>query len=298
MRIKRLTIVTIVAIALIVGACSENNNLTSIDENFTADHDMMNVEDNNNSEYELLALPPLPEVYTLPFEPLQLEQLISTTMNDDWVHIQTWPFGRVDGTNMMLNIYEETIDHESRYHGVLERGGNKFIIYDVSTSLIADSTTCDEVCVYEQYFSGQDRFELIGAIELWSNGPGHYIFVVHDVVDDVLLTFSMWGKASFMDLDVDGHDEFVIEFPGLHLNLPDVAIIRARDGNLEVVASVGQQLRMIEMNRDYAMLKKDGQQPVIHISNMQLFSEQLYEEQSADYAYDDGKLRMVSQFDR
>lgn len=113
------------------------------------------------------------------------------------------------------------------------------------------------------------------------------------MLDDELLTFSMWGNASFVDLDMDGQDEFVIEFPGLHLNPPDIAIIRVQDGVLEMTDYVGQELREIEMNRDFAILKTDGEQPLIHISNILLFSEQLHEEQSADYEYDNGVLRKV-----
>lgn len=321
MRVQWLAIVMIV---FVFGACSVNENLTSVNENVTyvkddvtsdneiiTKHSTQPVEDESDSdgngsgngshidnianEHELMALPLLPEEYALPFEPLHLDQLVETELNSEWIHIKSLPFGQAGDTNIFLDIYEETTERDSYVHGVIEIGGKYYVIHRISTSLLTDHITCHEVCVYQHFFAGQDRYELIGAIELWSNGPGHFIFIINDVLDDALLTFSMWGNASFIDLDMDGQDEFVIEFPGLHLNPPDLAIIRAQNGILEMTGYVGQQLRTVEMNRDFAILKMNGGRPLIHISNMLTFSEQLYEEQSADYKYDDGVLRMAEE---
>ncbi|MGR8942072.1 MAG: hypothetical protein ACU83P_10835, partial [Gammaproteobacteria bacterium] len=41
-----------------------------------------------------------------------------------------------------------------------------------------------------------------------------------------LSTFSEWGTPTFVELDLDGYDEILLQFQGQHLTLPDVSVLR------------------------------------------------------------------------
>lgn len=53
------------------------------------------------------------------------------------------------------------------------------------------------------------------------NGPGLTVYLVMDREQNRAYTFDAWGQASFLDIDGDGDEELVIEFPGLHMSPPD-----------------------------------------------------------------------------
>lgn len=166
-------------------------------------------------------------------------------------------------------------------------GGFESKLPHAGYSIVDDQPlVCPQLCVFQRYFSGQMRYELLGNVELMANGSGRKLFLVYDYDTDKLNTFEAWGEASFLDLDADGEDEFLIEFRGQHLNWPDAAVVRVENGELEMTRSLLEAERRNQ--GDYATIIRDRTPPIIRISNIRTENEPVY-----DYEYDHGVLHAV-----
>jgi len=228
-----------------------------------------------------------PDRIPLTFNPLQMDELQHEEASTDWEMIKSLPFGHVESNEAILEIYKVKSRDEnlhSQLNGVLKIKEMQFQIPDLSYSLIEnDNVKCPQVCLFQRLFSNQKQFELLGSIELFSNGPGLKMYVVYDVLNNKLISFNSWGEPIFIDLDNDGNDEFIIEFQGLHLSWPDISFIRANKGLLEVSTSVFSTTQ--KNQGDFAKLTLENNPPTISISNIQSENEPIY-----IYTYHDGVL--------
>jgi len=228
---------------------------------------------------------PLPDEIKLIFKPLELEKLQQGGPSSGWKLNKTIPFGQVDGEPVSLDIYtEEPKDSytSTMVYGVLQVHGITYVIRDLSHDFISDVSIDSPIYeVFGQLFDGQRKYVLIGAVEMFANGPGLKMYVVRDVESGELSTFSDWGEPSILDLNGDGIDEFVIEFQGLHMSWPDLTLVKAEGGKLEKSGSV---LEAIRRNGWKAALKRE-QTPIIEISNVWEESPLVYR-----YVYKQGTL--------
>ncbi|GGG61051.1 hypothetical protein [Paenibacillus radicis (ex Gao et al. 2016)] len=230
-------------------------------------------------------LSPLPDEFSLSFAALQLEELQQGGPDEEWTLMRSIPFGKINKHDAVLSIYEENRENEMlprSYSGVLLVNKTSYWIRDVSSSLAVDNEEADQTRLFQRMLPGQTRYELIGGLELFANGPGRALYLIYDHEHNRLTSFESWGKPDFIDLDGDGEDEFFIEFQGLHLSWPDLSILRVNNGVIELSSSVVDPIRRNQ--GDYAALIRDQQPPLIRLSNIQ------NEEVMDDYLYLNGKL--------
>ncbi|WP_040951429.1 hypothetical protein [Gorillibacterium massiliense] len=235
-------------------------------------------------------LPPLPDTIKLTFRPLQLESLQPGKSDSAWKRLKSVPFGTDMQGEMTLTLYEESKDDvyfPKQWNGVLQDKRRSYLIRDLSYSFGQAGANQEppNVIVFNRFISGQERYKLIGAIEMNANGPGLYLLIVEDAKSGELAGFEEWGTPGFIDLDGDGADEFIVEFQGLHLSWPDLLLIRPENGNL-VAASVLQSVR--RNHEDLAVLNRISKPPVIDISNIMSEHEPVYE-----YSYRNGILTLT-----
>jgi hypothetical protein len=96
----------------------------------------------------------------------------------------------------------------------------------------------------------------------------HYSQVLQNGRGRRMYTLELWGAAAFPDIDGDGEEDFLVEYPGLHISLPDVMIARVNEGVLEL-ASVAGSLEAAGKSdgteRISETLRKDANPPLIRI---------------------------------
>ncbi|UJF32946.1 hypothetical protein [Paenibacillus hexagrammi] len=235
----------------------------------------------------------LPEEITLSFGPLELEALPLGIADSGWKWVRSIPFGSLGNQPVHIEVYEEPSDDgllPAFYHGIVKVGHEQYLLRYVAAEITGRDASGpgEKAEIVQKLIPGQSRYELLGSIPLSGNGPGLQAYVVVDTDEGKLYAIECWGISSFTDLDLDGQEEWVIEFEGLHLSWPDVRIIRFNQNRLEVCNSVTDVIRRNQ--RDYAKLLKDQERPVIRIAAVRN-----EEESFEDYTYDHGVLRSVNQ---
>jgi hypothetical protein len=229
---------------------------------------------------------PFPLSVNLVFNPIQLEQLTEGKPDKNWELLKEIPFGEVRQQKIVLYIYQEPKkpDDPSAYKHAIIRFQNKnypipnLISTDLSETPMAEHST---MFLLQHTFSYHDnQLVLLGGIELEANGPGRVAYIMYDIVKNIWVTFEDWGKPSFVDLDSDGVDEFVIQFEGLHLNFPDVTVYTWNRGIIEVSNSIKTAVLGSKMS-NYAILGNDKK---ISIGDNSI------DEPGAQYIYEKGKL--------
>lgn len=215
----------------------------------------------------------------------------SPVLPNKWTYIQSLPFGTISDNVLTLEIYKvrDSNADTSRTHGILQLGNHSYLISDIATELELDNLSSNELGLYQRFFSKQEQYLLIGYIELFSNGPGLKKYVVYDTENAVLLDFDAWGTPDFIDLNNDTYEEFVIQFHGLHNNLPDIAFIDFIDYELKISYSVFENLE--KQQGDYAIIKYDRHNnPFIFLSNLLAYENQ---DIGFNYRYLDGHLELL-----
>lgn len=231
-------------------------------------------------------LPPLPDQIELTFETLELRELPTGEPSPDWVFEKRVTL-ELEQIDVEVALYREASGDDrfrDRLHGVLTYRDRSVLLHDVSLDLMADDLDCYLICVFSQTLPGQDHLLLVGTVDKFANGPGLRTYVIYDKLGHVFRFFDAWGEPDFIDLDGDGDDELIIEFPGLHLNWPDVVIVRTEAERLEISWSVVHPAQ--RETGDYAILVKDKTPPRIRFSNIRSEEEPAY-----DYVYDQGSLQ-------
>ncbi len=234
-------------------------------------------------------LPPFPHEIQLDFQLLELEELEQAAIKSSWTYVHTWSFGRIDDRPLELAIYQEEAERANSqpdYYAVMALDGSEYLIPHVSSELArpnGEANTCPGLCLIERQLPGQDRYSLIGTVEMFANGPGLNRFVIYDRELASWVYFDQWGDPDFLDLDGDGIDEFLIQLPGLHLQWPDISIVRVESGQLEQSAPIMDLYERAP--GDYASFVKEAVPPLIRLGHV--WNE---EERAYDYHYEQGKL--------
>ncbi|WP_239616819.1 hypothetical protein [Cohnella mopanensis] len=285
----KLISISVLSVLIFLIGCNSNNTSngsSSPSNSMIETEESKNIDSNNSEEVKL---PIMPYRINLNFSPLQLDEVLRGKPLPEWKHIKSIPFGRIENSKAVLDIYE--VDESANSHqknGILKFKDNQILIPNLSASLVEnDQYSCREVCVFQKYFSNQNRFELIGSIDVSLNGPGLKTYFIYDEINKKVMSFDLWGEPSFIDLDGDGNDEFIIEFEGLHLSWPDLSVIKTINGELKLSSSVFDTIQKIQ--GDFAKLKKDMNPIVISLSNVRSENEPIY-----DYTYKDGILERIN----
>ena len=230
-----------------------------------------------------------PQTIDLAFGPLLLDDLLSGSASPDWRFIATMPFGETREGTVILSIYEEKLGdglYPWKANAVLHASGQSYLIPDLSYSFLEDHAekTTTLVNVMNQPLTSQSGYKFLGSLELNGNGPGRTLYVLENEHNGELLTFERWGTPKVIDLDMDGENELVIAFEGLHMHSPDVQIVRERAAGLEINESILETVRHDQ--GDTAMIVTEGAQTYIRLSHGVKD-----EGPVQDYFYDKGVLK-------
>lgn len=137
----------------------------------------------------------LPDKIELMFAPVQWAELQSVEPSPDWQLVKTIPFGNIGGSDAVLDIFETT--ESQLVNAVLKFKDHRLLIPNISNSLLQnDQVDCSQICLFQQHFSGQHRYQLIGSIDISLNGPGLYTYIVYDEQDSKIMTVDLWGEIS------------------------------------------------------------------------------------------------------
>lgn len=232
----------------------------SIDHHHNVQQSNDNVETDDSSS--------MGEKIDLVFEPLEMDEISTMESPIDWKYLKSIPFGQFDKNKAVLDLYIDE-NRPSQIEGVFNVNNDQYHITSLSKTLMeTDQINCPQVCLFQKFFTGESQFELVGSIELFANGPGLRLYIIYDAVNDKLMSFDDWGTPSFIDLDDDGNEEFVIQFEGLHLHWPDISIIISKDNKLMISTSVFSSFEKTE--GDFAQLIiSENSHPVVSLSNAQ-----------------------------
>jgi hypothetical protein len=92
---------------------------------------------------------------------------------------------------------------------------------ELSSSIINEKTQTLFKLEHELPVEGSNLY-LLGAVELSANGPGRMGYVAYNRSEGKWYFFEEWGTPTLRDLDSDGQDEFIVEFPGLHMAFENI----------------------------------------------------------------------------
>lgn len=222
-----------------------------------------------------ILLPPFPDEIELSFVPLELNEVPTGEPSPDWVFEKSILLEL--GEEAELALYRE-VSGDTRFvdrvHGVLSFRDQQMVLNNLSFDFLDQDVNRSRLGVFRQSMPGQNQLTLLGAVAVFANGPGLNTYLIYDEQDAVLRSFDAWGEPDFIDLDGDGNEELVIEFPGLHLNWPDVAIVRSEGETLEVSWSTVDPVRRDA--GDYAILVKENTRPFFQLSNVWSEEEPVY----------------------
>jgi hypothetical protein len=118
------------------------------------------------------------------------------------------------------------------------------------------------------------------------------MYFIYDLTNHKWLSFGVWGIPHMVDLDSDGVNEFVNQFPGLHLSWPDVTIYRWNQGRLEGSASLKGALNISDnSHNEVSILEKEDKVlfDVVIVTDQHEFL------MNAKYKYENGKIVRVDE---
>ncbi|MDB5055276.1 MAG: hypothetical protein JWM44_3326 [Bacilli bacterium] len=192
------------------------------------------------------AVLPIPDSLDLLFSPIDLNQWNQDQPIQDWESLQTISLGEILGKPVTLHYYKEhtkvdeiTMDH---LHGVLNYGGK-------STVIMFYDGIYEDMKFYplqKTFQSENSKVDLIGAIG--TEGTG-LTYLVYDESKKEWFNFHEFGTPQTSNMDHDGVDKIIIVFAGMHLQWPDVELIKWNQKNFEIV-SINSMLQKIGYSKD------------------------------------------------
>lgn len=248
---------------------------------------------------KLLTSIELPETVDLDFKPIERTILVEQEPKSSWEFIKTVPFGFVDNQEVTLQIYKD-YDEEYCSYGYktqLVHQDKSYSLADcISARLVVETETISQD---ERYYLLQHKFGeekdgtyLLGGIELAANGPGLVGYLMYDKAKDTWQQFDDWGIPYLVDLDSDGNKEFVIQFPGMHLQFPDVDIYRWNKGSLEKGKTLSSALNITDYNPSYIYMEEKADKVLFSVDVNVTRDSELSQLAIGLYRYEDGKLHL------
>lgn len=235
-----------------------------------------------------------PESIELQFKPVELTALVNSKIGEGWVKTRTVPFGSINGDPVVLDVYKVPEDDLCGFDYervvLLTHKNENYRYPDCFSSSIEDETAEQQQALFRlDYKQKEQGVQSIvhGAVELAANGPGRMAYYYYDAIQGEWFGFEDWGYPRVSDLDGDGVEELINQFPGLHMSWPDVTIYRWSDQGLSYSASIKSTLRMPNVSFSSATL--DEQTNHIKVTAVMSLEQEAYE--AANYFYERGKLQ-------
>jgi hypothetical protein len=234
-----------------------------------------------------------PESIELQFKPVELTALASSKVGEGWVHTKTVPFGSIEGDPVVLNVYKVPEDDFCGFdyeRVVLLTHKNEHYRYPdcFSSSLEGENPEQNQALFRLDHKQREQGAQSIvhGAVELSANGPGRMAYYYYDAIHGNWFGFEDWGYPRVADLDGDEVEELINQFPGLHMNWPDVIIYRWGDHGLSYSDSIKGALGVPNFSSSSATL--DEQTNQIEVTAVMNLEPATYE--AANYLFEGSKL--------
>jgi hypothetical protein len=125
-----------------------------------------------------------PSSVDLGFNRLQAKQLKEGSPKMEWSLVKEIPFGETDQIPIVLDIYQEPANNNSIpvLHAFV-RDQNNNLYYTIQNELM-EIPQVDNKTIYMFQHKFSDTFIFVGGIQLYSNGPGYFGYIVYDTVND------------------------------------------------------------------------------------------------------------------
>ncbi len=152
--------------------------------------------------------------------------------SDEWLELGEVVLGEAAEQELVMRVYEAEPATEllpRRLTGVLSWQGEKFVIQDVAEELLSNEKGAHSaVTPYGIRLPGpgSGSYEVISSIDMFGNGPGRQLFLIHDQESGGLGGFEAWGSGQLAPATEDREAMFAIVLPGLHLSTPDMVLVR------------------------------------------------------------------------
>ncbi|WP_248928462.1 hypothetical protein [Paenibacillus hamazuiensis] len=176
----------------------------------------------------------------LQFMPVERSELIARAPQPGLEQVKSIPFGSFNGSPVKLDIYKEPgqlqPNGDTIWRGLIDIAGKSYLLPDeLSRShLEPQSEENRSFHLLNRNFPAKDGpYYLLGSLELKAEGPGRGLYILFDRTENKWTSFEEWGAPHITDLDGDGKDEMVVQFPGLHLYPPNVTIYAYGGSRLE-----------------------------------------------------------------
>lgn len=313
-----LTCITLLTVIIFVGCSTTekaiSNNQQTIDSEVDDRSDTsIDTTDSEQKENKVVLEenkeePVIPEfvflqTVDLDFFPVEMSPLKEESPQDNWEMVKEMPFGSVHGEEVTLFIYQEKQEDRcwtSSYRAQLSFQGKTYTISSCVSDYIMQYIPDEVEVIFKPIYQLEHTFEdqnsqlfLLGGIELFANGPGLVVLLVYDSMNEEWLEFESWGAPHVIDLDSDGQKEFLIEFPGLHLQTPNVSIYRWYNDRLERGTSLASALVHLDYSHSHVYI--EWGEPTLFSVNVDIIVEsEMIHLGTAFYRYENGQLIMVS----
>lgn len=241
----------------------------------------------------------LPETLEISFKPLELTRLKEEKPKENWKLIKSFSFGAVENEQVMLLLYKEGENDNflkaqlkyKEYTYTLNGEVSSGIFQNGLDEMRHGPITKTSYLLQHQYGDKDIQLFLLGGIELYANGPGLVGYLIYDTKNKTWFQFDEWGVPYLADLDSDGSKELTIQFPGLHMQTPDVQIIKWSGGKLEKSEAFQTALSITAYQPSTVRLDTENKKLVVAVnrpgeSDLINLAEVLYK-------YENGKLKKV-----
>lgn len=276
---KLMPLIILVSCVIVVSGCTSTIE-TTINDNTPAPSASAQVNEHIGETAEIIS--DFPDQIQLNFQAVDMGKMPEGDADPDWVHMGSLTFGRAGQEDATLQLYETS---SSTFQGILEVGERSYRIADLEQSAVEpDANGNHDVVSFSYRIPGQERYEIIGRIALWANGPGLYRYVVFDRSLNTISYFDAWGILQEVEWHT-GEAGLALVFGGLHNSWPDISIVRSNGEQVEI-ASVLDSLN--GKQGDMAVLEQKDNSYFIRLSNVQS------ELNFADFEYDKGTLNRIS----
>jgi len=277
-KLRRAVILACFIFGLLLAACGEKG----------IDHSEGALDPNEETEYRF------PVSVELPFKPVDLVPLEKSGIDAGWVHTRTVPFGSINGDPVELNVFTAA---ENETCG---SGYERVVLLNHEDETYRYQSSCFSASIEDEHLEQrQALFELDyrrgepggqsavhGAAELAANGPGRMAYFYFDAAQERWFVFEEWGYPATADLDNDGAEELVIQFPGMHLSSPDVTVVRWQADAISTSGSIKDALGVPNVSQSTA--QADPRVRRINVTAVTSLQPEAYE--TASYAYKRGQL--------
>lgn len=234
-----------------------------------------------------------PESIELQFKPVELTALVKAKIGEGWVQTKTVPFGSINGDPVVLDVYKVPEDDFCGFDYervvLLTHKNEKYSYPACFSDSMEDETREQQQALFRLDYKQKEHGAqpiVHGAVELTANGPGRMAYYYYDATQGKWFGFEDWGYPRVADLDGDGAEELINQFPGLHMHWPDVTIYRWGEQGLSYSASIKSALGVPNFSFSSAML--DEQTNHIEVKAVMSLEPEAYE--AANYLFERGKL--------